>query len=159
MDMVWNNTYVGDTVVEPRYNGVYLRNDREGFSCDFLYEMGEAAYLYLDGELEDVNLRKDQLVTYTEEENTEDLAYEGSRFSMMSPMEMIKDSAWDRAGKAGDVVYYEKVINEGDDEEGHSLSPREVLALQDGQLLIVIFRPATVSTCIQPLLPLMNGVG
>jgi hypothetical protein len=120
LEMIWNNTFIGDTMVMPTHKGVYIRNKREGFSYDFLYEAGEDACLYRNGRLEDIDQEKGRIVTYTEDESKENLAYEGNFTSMMTPMEVVKDSAWTRTGHEGNIVYYDKILNDNEDESGHA---------------------------------------
>lgn len=120
MHSVWNNTFVGDTAVNASHKGVYLRNDQGDFPYDFIYEAENTSFLHLKGKLEDVQLEKGRIVTYSSEEAIRDLAYEGNYSTMMTPMMIIRDSAWARAGTDGNVVYYEKVDNDSEDEYGRA---------------------------------------
>jgi len=120
MQSVWNNTYINDTVVYKPNRGAYLRNDRAGFPYDFIYQMEDDVYLYLNGKLEDIELKKARVVTYSAVEAIDDLAYESNALSTTAPMGIVEDTAWQRRGKLGDLVYYEKPINDTEDEYGHS---------------------------------------
>lgn len=121
MQSVWNNTFVQDTTVNAPHRAHYVKNDRDGFAYDFVYEAEAGwAHIYKEGKLEEVSLSDQQLTTFTAEEAAEDLAYEGKYASMMSPMEIVKDSAWQRAGKEGNLVWYEKVAYDEKDEDGHA---------------------------------------
>jgi thioredoxin-related protein len=72
------------------------------------------------GTLEDVQLEKGLLVTYSQEEAKLNLAYEGNYSSMMTPMMTVRDSVWLRAGNDGNIVYYDKVDDDSEDEYGHA---------------------------------------
>jgi hypothetical protein len=96
---VWNNTYIGDTMVYATHKGTYLRNNSEGFPRDFVCEMEKLTYVYRDGKLEGIEADKGWIVTFNEDDSRGDLAYEGNYTSMMRPMELVKDSTWARAGQ------------------------------------------------------------
>lgn len=120
MRSVWNNTFVGDTAVNAPHKGVYLRNGGKAFAYDFIYEAENTVFLYRDGKLEDVELKKGRIVTYSPAEAIDNIAYEGSYSTMMTPMMLVKDTAWTRAGAKGNVVYYDRVTNDSVDEYGHA---------------------------------------
>lgn len=120
MQSVWNNTFVGDTAVNAPHTGTYLRTDRETFPYDFVYEAESTTFTYVNGKLEDIQREKGRIVTYTDEEATVDLAREGNYSTTMTPMAIVQDTAWVRAGRVADTVYYAKVVYDKEDEYGHA---------------------------------------
>lgn len=147
MSSVWNNTYIGDTMVYATHKGIYLRNNFEGFPCDFVCEMEKLTYAYRDGKLEDIEADKGWIVTFNEDDSRGDLAYEGNYTSMMTPMALVKDSAWARAGQEWNIVFYDKELSDRKGEDGHTLyfyTPYDLLrgVIYIMVLLIVAASPA-----------------
>ncbi|TXF91828.1 redoxin domain-containing protein [Neolewinella aurantiaca] len=119
MSQVWNNTYLNDTLVDPIRKGIFLRTDQADFPYDFIYEGENVTSVNLNGQLRKVELQKGRIITFSPEEAIEDLAYEGNYYSMLTPMMLVKDTAWSRAGAEENIVYYDKVMTDTVDEYGH----------------------------------------
>lgn len=116
MNQVWHNTFVQDTTRDV-HQASYLRSDNEVFPFDFVYTMEDFTTSMIKGEMRDINFTKEKVITYTEEEALEDLAYEGGYAAMGSPMIRANDSLWQRVGSSGPEAVYEYIDTFAMDDE------------------------------------------
>jgi thiol-disulfide isomerase/thioredoxin len=107
--------------------------------------MDDYASVYDGGQMTDVHIEKQQIITYTKEEAIEDLTNEGSYATQGSPFGILQDTSWILVKKEENVFIYELAANRDTTEDGRTYTIERIMIDDKRHLLVAWERIYTLN--------------